>query len=67
MRRHRLLATLAGLVRGRFTGRPGTRAFRTAALEIEADAPFLLEIDGEVEPARRAAFDLFPEQLYVCA
>lgn len=67
MRRAWLLATLAGVARGRFAGRPGTRAFRTAALEIEADAPFLLEIDGEVEPARRAAFDLLPERLYVCA
>ncbi len=67
MGRRRLLGTLAGLARGRFTGRPGTRAFRTAALELVADAPFLLEVDGEVGSARRAAFDVFPERLLACA
>ncbi len=67
MNRRQLLGTLAGLARGRFTGRPGTRTFRTAALELEADAPFLLEIDGEVGPARHATFDLFPERLLACA
>ncbi len=65
--RHRLLGVLAGLVRGRFAGRAGTRVFRTAALELEADAPFALELDGEVVAARRAAFDLFPEGLLACA
>lgn len=63
----RLLGTLIGLACGRFLGRPGTRAFRTAALELDADVPFLLEIDGEVGPARHATFDLFPERLLACA
>jgi diacylglycerol kinase family enzyme len=67
MGRRRLLGTLAGLARGRFAGRPGTRSFRTAALELEAATPFLLEIDGEVYPARRATFDLLPERLLLCA
>ena len=60
MGRRRLLGTLAGLARGRFTGRPGTRAFRTAALEVGADAPFLLEVDGEVGSARRASVRRLP-------
>jgi diacylglycerol kinase family enzyme len=67
MGRRRLLGTLAGLARGRFTGRPGTRAFRTAALELGADTPFLLEIDGEISSARHATFDVFPERLLACA
>lgn len=67
MGRRRLVETLAGLARGCFAGRPGTRAFPTAALELEADTPFLLEIDGEVGSARRATFDLFPERLLACA
>jgi diacylglycerol kinase family enzyme len=67
MGRRRLLGTLAGLARGHFTGHPGTRTFRTAALEVGADAPFLLEIDGEVGLVRRAAFELFPERLLACA
>jgi diacylglycerol kinase family enzyme len=65
--RRRLLETLAGLARGRFIGRPGTRAFKTAALEIRANTPFLLEIDGEISSARHATFDLFPERLLACA
>jgi len=67
MGRWRLLATLASLARGRFAGRPDTRAFRTASLTLEADAPFLLEIDGEVDQARRASFDLLPERMLACA
>jgi len=67
MGRPRLLGTLAGLARGRFAGRPGTRAFQTAALELGADTPLLLEIDGEVGLARHATFDLFPERLLACA
>lgn len=67
MGRRRLLGTLAGLARGRFAGRPGTRAFRTAALDFGADTPFLLEIDGEVGSARSATFDVFPERLLACA
>jgi diacylglycerol kinase family enzyme len=67
MGRRRLLGTLVGLAHGRFAGRPGTRVFRTAALELGSDAPFLLEIDGEISSARRASFDLFPERLFACA
>ena len=67
MGRRRLLATLAALARGRFAGRPHTCAFQTASLTLEADTPFLLEIDGEVTPALRASFDLLPDRMLACA
>ena len=66
MGRWRLLGTLASLSRGRFAGCAGTRAFRTTCLALEADAPFLLEIDGEVGAAWRASFDLLPEPVLAC-
>ena len=67
MGRGRLLRTLASLAQGRFAGCAGTRCFLTPALEVSSDAPFLLEIDGEVVLPRRAAFDLRPEQVLACA
>lgn len=67
MGRLRLLSTLAGLLLGRFRNRPGTRAFFTTALRLRADAPFLLEVDGEVEPVVEARFDLLAWRVRVCA
>ncbi len=67
MGRFRLLATLAGLLFGRFRNRPGTTAFLTTALRVSADAPFLLEVDGEVERVREATFDLLAWRVRVCA
>ena len=67
MSRLRLLSTLAGLVFGRFRNRPGTRAFFTTALRLRADVPFLLEVDGEVEPVVEARFDLLAWRVRVCA
>ena len=67
MGRLRLLATLAGLLFGRFRGRPGTRSFLTMALSVSADAPFLLEVDGEVGQAVEASFDLLARRIRVCA
>jgi diacylglycerol kinase (ATP) len=67
MSRLRLLSTLAGLLFGRFRNRPGTRAFFTTALRLRADAPFLLEVDGEVEPVVEARFDLLAWRVRVCA
>lgn len=66
MGRVRLLATLAGLACGRFRGK-GTRAFRTASLELSAEKPFLLEIDGEVVTAREARFEILPQRIRACA
>lgn len=67
MGRLRLLATVAGLLFGRFRNRPGTRSFQTTALRVRADAPFLLEVDGEVEPVVEATFDLLAWRIRVCA
>ncbi len=67
MGRFRLLATLAGLVFGRFRNRPGTRSFLTTSLAVSADAPFLLEVDGEVGRVVKATFDLLARRIRVCA
>ncbi|MFN7989561.1 MAG: diacylglycerol kinase family protein [Thermoanaerobaculia bacterium] len=67
MGRLRLLSTLAGLLFGRFRNRPGTRSFLTSSLRVASDAPFLLEVDGEVSPALEAHFAVLPERLRVCA
>jgi diacylglycerol kinase (ATP) len=67
MGRFRLLATLAGLLLGRFRNRPGTKSFLTTALHVSADAPFLLEVDGEVERVVEATFDLLAWRVRVCA
>ena len=67
MGRFRLLATLAGLLIGRFRNRPGTRSFLTTTLGVSADAPFLLEVDGEVERVVEATFDLLAWRVRVCA
>lgn len=67
MGRFRLLATLAGLLLGRFRNRPGTRSFLTTSLHVTADAPFLLEVDGEVERVVEASFDLLAWRVRVCA
>jgi diacylglycerol kinase family enzyme len=66
MGRLRLLATLAGLLFGRFRDRPGTKSFLTTALRVSADAPFLLEVDGEVERVVEATFDLLAWRVRVC-
>lgn len=67
MGRLRLLSTLGALCRGRFRGRHGTRFFASPSLSISADRPFLLEVDGEVEPVVSATFDLLPGRLRACA
>ncbi len=67
MGRARLLATLAGLLFGRFRNRPGTKAFLTTAFRVSADAPFLLEVDGEVASVVEARFDLLAWRVRVCA
>jgi diacylglycerol kinase family enzyme len=65
--RVRLLRTLAGLARGRFVGRPGTRSVASPFVTLDSAEPFDLEIDGEVVQARSAHFDLHPERPRVCA
>lgn len=60
------LATLSGLARGRFTGRPGTRSSRASELVVRGREPFVLETDGEVALARSAVFTLSPARIRVC-
>jgi diacylglycerol kinase family enzyme len=61
------LGALIGLARGRFSGRAGTRHWSVPAVDVAADAPVELEIDGEVVLARRARFDVLEERILACA
>ena len=56
-----------GLLRGRFTGRHDCHSCRPHACEVQAAAPFALEIDGEVVMAHDANIDILPEQIGVCS
>jgi diacylglycerol kinase family enzyme len=67
MGRLRLLWALGALARGHFRGRAGTRTYSVPALSLASESPFLLEVDGEVETARSATFDLYPGRLRACA
>ena len=62
----RMMVTLAGLARGRFSGRPGTRSWLAPALSAESEVPFAVEVDGEVVTATRADFSVAPFGLEVC-
>jgi diacylglycerol kinase family enzyme len=66
MGRWGLVRALAGLARGRFLGRPGTRHWMAESLEVELDAASDLELDGEVVRARRLRIDVLPERIWVC-
>ncbi|MCU0660961.1 MAG: hypothetical protein MUC50_01390 [Myxococcota bacterium] len=61
-----LMRVLADLSAGRFVGKPGREHFHTAALELEADEPFAVELDGEVFEATTARFEVFHKALVVC-
>jgi diacylglycerol kinase family enzyme len=65
--RRRLWATLAGLARGRFTGRPGTLTWPAHRLSVAAREPFAVEADGEVVVARAAEFRVAQRALRMCA
>lgn len=62
----RLALTLLGLLRGKFSGRKGTRSWRATRLRIATDEPFAVEGDGEVVMAKRAYFTVVPGLLQVC-
>lgn len=61
-----LVFTLVGLARGRFTGRPRTRAWLARRIEVDLDVPAVLELDGEVVAAQKVAFDILPRRILVC-
>jgi len=63
----RLVIALAGLARGRFSGRRGASSQPAHRLRVRADAPFALEGDGEVVFVTDASFGLLPRRLRLCA
>jgi len=62
----RAVTTLAGLARGRFVGRSGTRSWRASRLTVSGSAPFAVEMDGEVITTRSAEFSILPQRIRVC-
>jgi diacylglycerol kinase family enzyme len=64
--RFQVLATLAALSRGRFTGRPKTRSWVCERVSVEGDRTFALETDGEVVRATRAEFSVCPKAIRCC-
>lgn len=62
----RLVLTLIGLLRGRFSGLKSTQSWRATRVRINADLPFAVEGDGEVIMANRAYFSVVPDLIQVC-
>jgi len=62
----RLVLTLVGLLRGKFSGRKRTGSWRATRVRINADSAFAIEGDGEVITARRAYFSIVPNLIQVC-
>ncbi|MEZ6183454.1 MAG: diacylglycerol kinase family protein [Planctomycetota bacterium] len=65
--RWRLVRAVIGLYRGRFRGTPGTAAWSAARLEVTAEGPTWLELDGEVWRAARVEFEVQPAAIRLCA
>lgn len=65
-RRARVLARIAGLYQGRFTGQPGTACHRASALDLRPDRPAPLELDGEIIMAESARLEVLPRAVRVC-
>jgi diacylglycerol kinase family enzyme len=63
----RVVTALAGLARGRFVGRSGTRSWRASRLTVSGSVPFAVEMDGEVITTRSAEFSILPQRIRVCA
>lgn len=63
----RLVITLLGLLRGRFSGRKRTQSWKATRLRINSDRPFAVEGDGEVVMASRAYFTVVPSLLRLCS
>ncbi len=66
MTRAEALRTLFDLSHGRFLGRPKRRHWQVVALSVTADAPFDVELDGEVFLAARANFSVLKEKIGIC-
>ena len=66
MTRVEILGTLFQLYRHQCPQHPKTRLFKTKRLVIQAQNPFALECDGEVEKAMWASFEIMPQILRCC-
>ncbi len=61
-----LLFVLTNLLFGRFSQIKGASHWDAAKIEIRAQHPLPVEIDGEVVTATRAIFDILPEKVWLC-
>jgi diacylglycerol kinase (ATP) len=61
------LRLLRALSHGRFHDLVKTRSWSASELTVAAESPFLLELDGEVHSADRAAFTVVPQAIQVCS
>jgi len=66
MSRWRKVRTFAALARGKFRGLPGTRTWWCQSLRLEADEPFVLEMDGELREMTSVEMTLKKGALLVC-
>lgn len=66
MTRAQTIRALVDLSRGRFVGKPQRRVWSATAVDIEATAPFALELDGEVVETRAVSFRVLAEPIGVC-
>ncbi len=60
------IGTFAAVSRGRFSGRPGTRAGYATRVEVSGPRDFAVEFDGEVIRTDRVLFTLVPKGIKVC-
>jgi diacylglycerol kinase family enzyme len=67
MNKMRRLRTLASMARGHFVGLPGTQAFQTEEIEVQACRPVPLELDGEVFMATQVHVKLLHGAIRVCS
>ncbi len=61
MRKPELIKTLLALTKGHFRHRPKTLTLQAKQVEVRADFPVALEIDGEVYITEKALFTVIPQ------
>ena len=66
-RKRAMLAVIPRLYRGCFSSHRAAVCGRARTVELEADHPFALEIDGEVHAARAARLEVVSRALRWCA
>jgi diacylglycerol kinase family enzyme len=65
MSRFELVKTLADLLNGRFSGKPGRHSVFIKNLQIQTTAPVPLETDGEVCLAKNIRFSVLPQAIHL--